>query len=60
MPAWKSATELTFAAVASPAGIPKWMLWTQGAGVRSISDQWPADVTNGWLEEKKEQPKSNP
>jgi hypothetical protein len=60
MPAWKSATELTFAALATPAGNPKWMLWKQGAGVRSISDQWPAEATNGWLEEKKESPKSGP
>jgi hypothetical protein len=60
MPAWKSATELTFAALSTPASSPKWMLWKQGAGVRSISDQWPAEATNGWLEEKKESPKSGP
>jgi dipeptidyl aminopeptidase/acylaminoacyl peptidase len=58
MPAWKSATELTFAAV--EAGKPKWMLWTQGKGVRSISDKWPVETTSSWLEEKKEQPKSGP
>ncbi|QIF04412.1 hypothetical protein [Roseimicrobium sp. ORNL1] len=55
MPSWKSATELTFAALKD--GAPKWMLWKQGEGVRSISDTWPAEATKKWLEEKKkEQP----
>lgn len=55
MPAWKSSTELTFAALKD--GAPKWMLWKQGEGVRSISDSWPAEATRKWLEEKKkEQP----
>jgi hypothetical protein len=60
MPAWKSATELTFAALDSPAGKPKWVLWTQGKGIRSISDQWPEGATSGWLEEKKDSPKNGP
>jgi hypothetical protein len=55
MPAWKSATELTFAALSSPAGSPKWMLWTR-SGVRSISDKWPAESTQHWLEERKNDP----
>jgi hypothetical protein len=55
MPAWKSSTELTFAALKD--GAPKWMLWKQGDGVRCISDNWPAAFTKAWLEEKKkEQP----
>lgn len=55
MPAWKSSTELTFAALKD--GAPKWMLWKQGEGVRSLSDAWPATATKKWLEEKKkEQP----
>lgn len=55
MPAWKSATELTFAALKD--GAPKWMIWKQGEGVRSLSDAWPATATMKWLEEKKkEQP----
>jgi hypothetical protein len=55
MPAWKSSTELTFAALKD--GVPKWMLWKQGEGARCISDSWPASATAEWLEEKKkEQP----
>ncbi|RBP45241.1 hypothetical protein DES53_103239 [Roseimicrobium gellanilyticum] len=55
MPAWKSSTELTFAALKD--GAPKWMLWKQGEGVRCISDSWPSSATARWLEEKKkEQP----
>jgi hypothetical protein len=60
MPAWKSASELTFAALGSPSGKPKWVLWTQGKGVRLISDKWPDGATMGWLEEKKDPPKSSP
>ncbi|MEZ0274766.1 MAG: hypothetical protein ACAH88_07660 [Roseimicrobium sp.] len=51
MPAWKSSTELTFAALEK--GVPKWVLWKQGEGVRSISAAWPAAATAKWLEEKK-------
>jgi hypothetical protein len=55
MPAWKSSTELTFAALKD--GTPQWMLWKQGEGVRCISDAWPADATKQWVvEKKKEQP----
>lgn len=53
IPAWKSATELTFAALHGAAGEPKWMLWTEGAGVRCISEKWPATATADWLEHKK-------
>jgi hypothetical protein len=54
LPAWKTSSELTFAALKG--GAPKWMLWKQGEGVRSISDQWPAEITGTWLEEKKKEP----
>ena len=59
MPAWKSASELAFAALDRPDGKPGWMLWSQGKGVRVISEKWPAEATARWLE-KKEPPKSNP
>lgn len=59
LPAWKSASELTFAGLSSPTGNPQWMLWTQGGGVKSISEKWPADATRDWLEKKEEQ-KSSP
>lgn len=57
LPAWKSATELTFAALDSPDGVPKWMLWSKAGGVHSISEQWPAAATGNWLE--KEKPKDD-
>lgn len=53
IPAWKSATELTFAALHGAADEPKWMLWTEGAGVRCISEKWPAVATADWLDHKK-------
>lgn len=53
LPGWKSATELTFAALSGPKGEPQWVLWTQRAGVRSISDSWPAATTRDWLTQKK-------
>lgn len=58
MPAWKSATELTFAALEGPTGGPKWMYWSSSAGVRSISKTWPPDATREWLNEKKDDSKS--
>jgi hypothetical protein len=53
MPAWKSSSELTFAAL-DATGAPKWMRWKQGEGVRSISEKWPAAATRNWLDEKKD------
>jgi hypothetical protein len=58
MPAWKSATELTFAALDGAAGTPKWMLWEQGKGVRSISEKWPVNAVKDWLSEKKDADKA--
>jgi hypothetical protein len=58
MPAWKSATELTFAALDGAAGAPKWMLWEEGKGVRSISEKWPVTATKEWLSEKKDADKT--
>lgn len=54
MPAWKSSTELTFAALKD--GTPRWMLWKQGEGVRCINEPWPPVATKTWLEEKKREP----
>ncbi len=48
LPAWKSATELTFAALHD--GKPAWMLWTGGDDLRCLSEQWPAAATAKWLE----------
>lgn len=53
LPHWKSATELTFAALSGPKGKPQWMLWSPGAGVRGLSDRWPPTATEDWLSQKK-------
>ena len=50
MPAWKSATELTFAALHE--GAPAWMLWSEGEPLRCISKSWPKSRTATWLENK--------
>lgn len=50
MPAWKSATELTFAALHN--GAPAWMLWREGEPLRCISESWPKSSTAKWLEQK--------
>lgn len=52
LPAWKSATELTFAALDGSTKAPKWMLWSAAGGMRSLSDKWPAAATAQWLENK--------
>jgi len=57
LPAWKSASELTFAAVGK-SGYPEWMLWSKTDGVRTISVKWPAKATGDWL--KQEDPKKQP
>lgn len=53
LPAWKSATELTFAALHN--GAPKWMLWSEGKGLRSINEKWTAEATAEWLAHEKEE-----
>lgn len=52
MPAWKSATELTFAALHEKT--PAWMLWSEAAGTHNLSSSWPATATEGWLQEDQE------
>lgn len=52
IPAWKSATELTFAALHE--GRPAWMLWSESSGLRCLSSSWPAESTEKWLHEDKE------
>lgn len=52
MPGWKSATELTFAALHE--GKPAWMLWNKSSGLRCLSSSWPGESTAKWLHEDKE------
>lgn len=51
LPAWKSATELTFAALHD--GSPAWQLWQGEGNPRVLSGNWPAEALANWLEHKK-------
>lgn len=53
MPAWKSADELTFAALHD--GAPAWMLWNVSGETRCLSTTWPKSSTAKWLEQKSPQ-----
>jgi hypothetical protein len=53
VPAWKSATELTFAALSGDGNTPTWVLWSRDGGIRSLSGKWPATAAAKWLEHKK-------
>lgn len=51
LPAWKSATELTFAALHE--GAPGWHLWQSDGDTRVLSGTWPSEGLANWLEHKK-------
>ncbi len=53
VPAWKSATELTFAALDDKTHAPCWMLWSAAGGKHSLSTQWTVAATQDWLKERK-------
>lgn len=52
LPSWKSSTELTFAALDGTPAVPRWMIWSEESGTRSLSGSWPAQRTEDWLEKK--------
>lgn len=52
LPAWKSPTELTFAALHD--GAPSWMLWDSRGQTRLLSSGWPAAATAPWLDRQRE------
>lgn len=52
IPAWKSATELSFAALDPGTKTPKWMLWSVTGDIRNISSKWHATATADWLKNK--------
>ena len=56
MPAWKSATELTFAALHD--GAPAWMLWREGEPLHCISRSWSNSSTAKWLAKTTDEPKT--
>ncbi len=51
LPAWKSATELSFAALHD--GAPAWHLWQSKGDTRRLSGAWPTEALANWLEHKK-------
>lgn len=54
LPAWKSATELTFTALHN--GAPAWLLWQGDDTIRQLSGDWPAQALANWLEHRKTSP----
>ncbi len=58
LPVWKSATELTFAALHD--GAPAWHLWQSEGDPRVLSGNWPAGALAHWLEHKKAEAVSPP
>jgi Tol biopolymer transport system component len=58
LPSWKSATELTFAALHE--GKPSCMAWCADGTSRRLSTDWPAEATQDWLSERKEEKASAP
>ena len=57
VPSWKSAAELTFAALDPASKTTQWMLWSAENGTRRISKKWPAASISQWLAApKKESP----
>ena len=52
LPAWRSSSELTFAAIHD--GRPHWLAWTESAGIRPLSTQWPETMTKEWLEKREQ------
>ncbi len=51
-PAWKSATELSFAALHGSTPTPQLMLWTTSGDTRCLSESWPKGSTEGWLKQR--------
>ncbi|MBL9143205.1 MAG: hypothetical protein JNM99_05930 [Verrucomicrobiaceae bacterium] len=51
-PAWKSPTELTFAALHGSTPPPQLMLWTTSGDTRCLSESWPKGSTESWLKQR--------
>jgi len=51
LPSWKSATELTFAALHE--NTPACVQWNVNGATRRLSDGWPAKSTEDWLAQQK-------
>ena len=53
IPAWRSATELTYVAFDPVAKTPRWMQWSAKDGTQCISKNWPANSTASWMKAPK-------
>ena len=51
-PSWKSATELSFAALQGAKPTPQFMLWKVSGETRCLSESWPAGSTQEWLKQR--------
>ncbi|MEX2577957.1 MAG: hypothetical protein WD342_02775 [Verrucomicrobiales bacterium] len=52
LPNWKSAKELSFAALNDSTGEIEWKLWTRRGGTKPLGKDWPEGATDGWLAKK--------
>lgn len=55
LPAWRNASEFSYAATDPDSGRVHWMLWKDGNSA-DLSANWPADTTSGWMEFKETTP----
>jgi len=53
MPSWKSATELSFAALDEASKQPQLVLWSTDGTTKTWSEGWPVSTKSGWLSERK-------
>ena len=63
VPAWRSASELTFAGLHGSTLTPGLMLWSAGGGTRCLSETWPTGSADDWLKKRQsanEQPPATP
>ncbi|MDF1824811.1 MAG: hypothetical protein P1U68_09225 [Verrucomicrobiales bacterium] len=49
LPHWRSADEVSFAALSESTNRIEWRMWKKGGETRNLSEGWPAGSTDGWL-----------
>lgn len=54
LPNWKSAGEVSFAALDSSTRRIEWRVWKTSGGTRPLSAGWPEGSTAGWLEKSEQ------
>lgn len=55
MPSWRNADEFSFATGDEATGRVRWMSWKNGE-TRDLSENWPEQITKGWMESKNTTP----